>query len=70
MQYLFLLYGVVGWCFISTSLVTAFVLPYQEHKNFAKNPNQQVIVCNRAVLFATTTDDIVIEGSEKTQDNR
>ena len=67
---IFLLCGIVGWCFISTTLVTAFV-PHYEHNTFAKNPNQQASVCNRAVLFATTTDDIVIiEGSEKAQDNR
>jgi len=72
MQYinLLILCGIAGWCFISTTLVTAFV-PNREHKTFAKNPKQQdTVVCNRAVLFATTTDDIVIEGSEKTQDNR
>jgi len=72
MQYIdiFLLCGIAVWCFTSTSLVTAFV-PHREHNNnFAKN-NQQVIVCNRAVLFATTTtDDIVIEGSDKAQDDR
>lgn len=65
---IFLLCGIVGWCFISTTLVTAFI-PHHEHNAFAKNPNQQAI-CNRAVLFATTTDDIVIEDSEKGQDYR
>ena len=71
MQYIdiFLLCGIAVWCFISTTLVTAFVTNH-EH-NFAKNPNQQAVVCNRAVLFATTTtDDIVIEGSEEAQDDR
>ena len=74
MQYIdiFLLCGIVRWCFISTTLVTAFV-PRHEHNTFAKNPTQpqQVVVCNRAVLFATTTDDsIVIESSEEAQDDR
>jgi len=70
MQYLFLLCGIVGWCFISTTLVTAFV-PHHEHNNFAKNPNQQAIICNRAVLFAATTDGgMVIEGSDKSKDDR
>lgn len=73
MQYIeiFLLCGIVGWCFISTTLVTAFVTN-REHNAFAKNPKkyQQASVCNRAVLFATTTDDIVIEGREKVQDDR
>ena len=71
MQYIYiflLLCGIVSWCFISTTLVTAFV-PHHEHNNFAKNPNQQAVVC-KAVLFATTTDDIVIEGSEEAQDDR
>ena len=70
MQYIdiFLLRGIAVWCFISTTLVTAFV-PYHEH-TFAKNPNQQAVVCNKAVLFATTTNSIVIEDSDRAYDDR
>ena len=71
MQYIdiFLLCGIAVWCFISTTFVTAFV-PHYEHNTYAKNPTQQVIVCNKAVLFAITTDDIVIQDSDKAQDDR